>query len=134
MFKKFLSLRQKKSSEGAMSAAHFVDQSVHAARVLIEREARGPGDVENAMRRLEQRYGLSFNDLWRLRYRPPKRIFADIYARLQHAVEAHRNEQIRKLQHEVEIARVLLGDNDAAVRAGEAALGAVSRAAEDKTR
>ena len=40
-------------------------------RAMVAREARGPGDIENAMRRLESKYGLDFWTQWGLRYRPP---------------------------------------------------------------
>jgi hypothetical protein len=53
------------------------------AKWLILQESRGPGDTENAMRRVAARYGVDFRALWALRYRPPKRIFADMCARLR---------------------------------------------------
>jgi hypothetical protein len=46
------------------------------ARILVQREARGPGDMPNAMDRLEHRYGLPSGLLWKLRYRRPKDISA----------------------------------------------------------
>lgn len=43
-------------------------------RELLRRETRGPGDTENAMRRLEVRYGLDYWTQWGLRYRPPTEV------------------------------------------------------------
>lgn len=47
------------------------------ARRLVQAESRGPGDTENAMRRISSRWGVPFTFLWSLRYRPP----ADILMR-----------------------------------------------------
>lgn len=43
-------------------------------REMVSREARGPGDTEGAMRRLEARYGLDYWTQWGLRYRPPAEV------------------------------------------------------------
>ena len=67
------------------------------ANSLIQQEARGSGDTDNAMRRLSQRYGLGYSALWSLRYRPPKRIFADVYFALQNAYAAECERQLRLL-------------------------------------
>lgn len=42
------------------------------AAKLVMREARGPGDYANAMRRIEARYGIPYWTLWALRYKLPK--------------------------------------------------------------
>lgn len=55
------------------------------SRDLVQREARGSGDTENAMRRLEARYGVPWRTFWSLRYRPPKSICADVWLRLKGA-------------------------------------------------
>lgn len=44
--------------------------AVEWARFLNQREARGPGDLDNARARIEARYGLPAQVLWRLRYKP----------------------------------------------------------------
>jgi len=84
-------------------------------RPLSEREKRSPGDVENAICRSQYRYGIDFNDQWRLRYRPPKRVRADVYQRLQLVAEAQRDAQIRKLKHEGGIPEALVGCSSPAV-------------------
>lgn len=44
-------------------------RAIELHREIVAREARGPGDVENAMRRLEAKYGLDFWSQWVCRYR-----------------------------------------------------------------
>lgn len=39
-----------------MSASAFVDQSRAMARDIVNADVRGPGDLENAMRRVEARF------------------------------------------------------------------------------
>lgn len=62
-----------------MSQKSFEDEKVTTGtlemhRAMVAREARGPGDIENAMRRIESRYGLEFWTQWGWRYRPPTEI------------------------------------------------------------
>jgi hypothetical protein len=90
------------------------------AGALVQREARGPGDTDNAMRRISQRYGVDYGALWSLRYRPPKRIFADIYFQLRAAYEAECERQLRQLEHELTITREKAGSDRASVRAAQA--------------
>jgi hypothetical protein len=103
-----------------MSSAALVSDARSWANNLILREARGPGDTENAMRRLAARYGLDFGALWSLRYRPPKRIFADVYFSLKAAYEAECERQLRLLEHELAITKAKAGADHPAVRAVEA--------------
>ena len=70
------------------------------ANELIRRESRGPGDTENAMHRLETRYGIPWRTFWQLRYRPPSDVFVSVYLKLKTAYEAECARQERLLQHE----------------------------------
>jgi len=70
------------------------------ARTLVNREARGPGDTKNAMRRIEQRYGIDYSTLYSLRYRPPKEIFVSVYMRIRAAYMAECDRQQKLLKHE----------------------------------
>lgn len=90
------------------------------ANTMVRRESRGPGDVENAMHRLEARYGIPWRTFWALRYRPPKDILAGIYLRLQAAHEQERQRQIRLLRDEYEETRKTTGDHPNSVRAAKA--------------
>lgn len=86
--KKRLQFQQRGS---AMNAEFFVCDAKGLAEEMIERELRGPGDVDNAMRRLAQAYpGFSYADLWALRYRPPKEVGAQVWAGLALACADHR--------------------------------------------
>jgi len=82
-----------------------VAEASEIARFLTAREARGAGDTEGSMRRVETRYGVPFSILWALRYRRPKDIAASILIRLRAAHAAECERQLKALQHELEIAR-----------------------------
>lgn len=92
------------------------------AKWLVQRESRGPGDLDNAMRRLEARYDIPFSIFWALRYRPPKDIYVGAYRRLRDAYLAEHEKQQRLLRHETDITRAKSGISSAFARAG-AALG-----------
>lgn len=76
-------------------------------------EARGPGDMENAMRRLEARYGVPWRTFWQLRYRPPADVFVGVYLSLKAAYEAECERQERLLRHEREITKAKVQDFEA---------------------
>jgi hypothetical protein len=102
-----------------MSDVAYRDQAAGWARDLIARESRGPGDTENAMRRLEARYGIAFGALWALRYRAPRDIMASVYFRLRAAYDDARERQLRALQHDIIVAKATRPDRNC-VRAAEA--------------
>lgn len=108
--------------EKQMSDAVYVDKAADWAKELTRREARGPGDIENAWRRLEVRYGIPSSAFWSLRYRRPKSIATGLFARLYEAWNAERERQMRMLQHETAIAEKLAGPDSAAVAAVKAVL------------
>jgi hypothetical protein len=111
-------LREKKMDDAAL-----IEDARKWASQLVQRESRGSGDTENAMRRVSQRYGIDFGALWGLRYRPPRRIFADTYLRLRAAYEAECERQMRLLRHELEITKAKAGAHSPAVRAASALVG-----------
>jgi hypothetical protein len=90
-----------------------------ASRMVV-REASGPGDIDNAMRRIEARYGVPYSLLWALRYRPPKDILLSPYRLLCAAYEAEVERQMRCLKNEIEITKAKCGADRPAVRAAEA--------------
>lgn len=83
------------------------------ATELLRWETRGPGDTDNALRRIANRTGIEYGALWSLRYRSPKRIWADIYTALQAAHAAERQRQLRKLAHDIEITAAAAGHSHA---------------------
>lgn len=94
------------------------------ARRLVHAESRGPGDTKNAMRRLSARYGIPFNTLWSLRYRPPGDILMGVYRRLVAAYEAECERQMRRIKHEILLTEAKAGLDHPACLAARAALGA----------
>ena len=92
--------------EEQMSA---VEQAAAWARELTRREARGPGDMRNAWRRMEARYGVPVATFWALRYRLPKDIVVSTWLRLAGAYQAECERQVRKLSNEIEIAKTTAG-------------------------
>lgn len=97
-----------------------VDDAASWARWLTQRETRGPGDMPNAWRRLERRYGIPWRTFWKLRYRPPKQIATSLYFAMQDAWRAERDRQLRLLQHEIEITEAKTGPDHPAVVAAQA--------------
>lgn len=115
-----------------MSDAAYVDEAAAWARSLTQSEARGPGDLEPAWRRLEARYGVSWRDFWSLRYRKPAKVAASLYARLQAAHRAECERQMRKLQHELEITKKIAGPAHGAVVKAQAVVDAAHRPVADE--
>ncbi len=116
MCKKFL-------REGQMSSEAVVARAKAWAHDLVARESRGPGDTENAMRRLGARYGIPYRLLWGLRYRPPKDLLASAYLAIARAYEAERDRQMRQLQHELQITTAKAGPASRLIRAAAALAG-----------
>jgi hypothetical protein len=73
------------------------------ANELVRRESRGPGDMQNAMRRLANRYGMPWRTFWQLRYDPPRDVVVGVYLQLKAAYEAECQRQERLLVHERQI-------------------------------
>ena len=84
--------------------ASGVEDAREWANELIRRESRGPGDMENAMHRLEARYGIPWRTFWAMRYRAPKDVFVSVYVQLKTAYQAECLRQERLLAHERTIA------------------------------
>jgi len=90
------------------------------AKVLVHREMNGPGDLPNAMRRVERRHGIPYSMLYSLRYRPPKDMLISAYLRLREAYLAECERQEKLLRHEREIASTKTLAAAALVRAADA--------------
>lgn len=97
------------------------------ANKLVARESRGPGDMENAMRRLETRYGIPWRTFWSFKYRPPTDVFVRVYLQIRLAYIAECERQTRLLQHEISITKLKVGPHSKAVRAAEALVGTKAR-------
>lgn len=77
--------------------------SEYASR-LLEYEQRG-SDTESALYRLEQRYGLTPNQIMHLRSRRAKSCDVGLFARLRAAYLDLCQRQVTKLQHEIAITK-----------------------------
>lgn len=95
----------------AMSDAAYIADAAKLSRELTRMKARGPGDTENAMRRIEREYGIDFGFLWSLRYRVDrlKIISHSIYLRIQAAHAAERERQLRKAAHDYQLTKTQTG-------------------------
>lgn len=72
---------------------------------LLHMESRGPGDMESAMRRLANRYGLPWRVFWTVKYRQPRDLLCGVMAKLREAHAAECQRQMERLKHELEIVR-----------------------------
>ena len=125
MFKKFLKDHQ--MSHAALLDPHeIVDQAEHWSKELTRMRARGPGDVENAMRSIERDYGVDYWVLWRLRYRRDqvKDVWASAFNRLCAAYQIECARQQRKLSDDLKATRKIAGADHPAVVAAAAVVGA----------
>lgn len=85
-----------------------VERAADWADLLVRREHRGPGDTTEAARlRTARKHRLPERLLWALRYRRPKRIWADLYLSLEAAVAAEVKSQEARLAHELTLTRAL---------------------------
>lgn len=94
---------------------------------LLRWETRGPGDTDNAMRRISTRHGIEYNSLWSLRYRAPKRIWADVLTALREAHAKECERQRRKLDNAATAAEPILGSDRPSVRTARALAGRSER-------
>jgi hypothetical protein len=70
-------------------------------RRMVERETAGNGDVENAIRRLARKHGLSFWQIMHLRAGRAKSITIDAFTTIRTAYLDYCEQQISDLQREV---------------------------------
>lgn len=90
-----------------VEASYFV-------REMIHREAKGPGDYERAMERLEARYGIGFWTLDHLRKNKAKTCEVSLYARIKLAFIDHCGRQARRLLTEAAVAQAVNPNDDVA--------------------
>jgi aromatic ring-opening dioxygenase catalytic subunit (LigB family) len=101
----------------------YIDRAVNWSKDLTRMKSRGPGDIENAMRRIEQEYGIDYGFLWSLRYRRQqiRSISISVYQKISAAYQAECSRQMRKLKHEIAITEAITGIGNAVVDAAKAA-------------
>lgn len=108
-----------------MSDAAYLDQAAVWSKDLTRMRARGPGDLENAMRAIERDYGLDYWFLYQLRYKRDRLKFlsVSVYERLKAAYQAECERQVRKLQDEIATTEKIAGADHRAVRAARTLVG-----------
>jgi hypothetical protein len=97
--------------------------SDYASR-LLDLEQRGSSDTEGALYRIEQRYGLSPNQIMHLRSRRAKSCDVSLFARIQGAYLDLCKRQVSKLQHEIAMTEATTDDALEDLAAEAAALAA----------
>ena len=80
-----------------------VDLAVDYARKAVQSEARGPGDLEDAMRRLEATTGIGYWTWWGLWNKRRKLVDHDLFNRVRGAYLALCQRQLAKAQHALTI-------------------------------
>lgn len=88
-----------------------VDAATEYVRTMVQRESKGPGDLENAMSRIEAKYGLPFWTLWHLRRGKAKTVEASMLARIRAAYLDMCQRQASNLLHEIKV-EAAASDND----------------------
>ncbi|QRY69197.1 hypothetical protein JVX98_13330 [Ensifer sp. PDNC004] len=79
---------------------------------MVARETAGNGDVENAVRRLARKHGLSFWQIMHLRAGRAKSITVDAFTTIRRAYLEYCEAEIRALQHEIQRDRDRYESND----------------------
>ena len=95
-------------SNPAMSSA---DLAIDYARKVLSREARGPGDLEEAMHRLEAKTGVGYWTWWGLWNKRRKSVDMDLFSRVRGAYLALCEKQVRALQHDLAVEKAMSGDD-----------------------
>lgn len=99
-----------KKSDNEVHGMSSVDASQFVRR-MVQRESRGPGDIEGAMQRLEARYGIGFWQLAHLRSGRAKTVDVSLYARIRGAYLDYCQRLVSNLQHEIEVQGALCTDD-----------------------
>ena len=94
-----------------MSDTAYLDQAATWSKDLTRMKARGPGDTENAMRKIEREYGIDYGFLWSLRYRRDRlrTISISVYEGIRAAYRAECAAQMRKLENDLKRTEKIAG-------------------------
>lgn len=105
-----------------MSSVEYIVEAERWSRGLTRMKSRGPGDTENAMRKIAREYKVDYGLLWKLRYRRDaiKDIGVTAYMKLQAAYQAECQRQMRKLQDDIRATEEITGPNHAWVAEAKA--------------
>lgn len=105
-------------------------------RRMVENETRGWGDQDNALTRLEAKYGLPFWTLQNLRTGRAKTVESTLFNRIKAAFVDHCGRQAARLLHEADMAKEVTPEDDdlAAIQDEIYALAARLAAAKSKAK
>lgn len=104
-------------NSGFETPAMPVATASHYVKTMVEREARGEGDLAGAIERIARRHGLTKWQVERLRKGRSKTIEAGLFSRIRAAYLAEVERQISKLEHELALERAIGGEDAALARA-----------------
>lgn len=88
------------------------DLTISYARKALQAEARGPGDLDEAMHRLEARSGVGYWTWWGLWHRRRKSVDMDLFQRVRGAYLAVCERQLAKVQHTLTVEAAKGGSDD----------------------
>lgn len=111
-----------------------VEAATDYVRTMVQRESQGPGDLDNAMRRLESKYGLPFWTLWHLRKGKAKTVEASLLARIRGAYLDMCQRQASNLLHEIKMEAAAGDDLDSDIATELEALVAKIKAQREATK
>lgn len=124
MGEKFFQILQRAKEDKQVSTAFLdnmspVDRAAAWSHELVMREARGPGDLDNAMKRVGRRIGVGYQAIRSLRYRRPKDVPASVFFKIGRAYHELLEHQFRKTAHELDATKAFSGASHASVAATE---------------
>ncbi len=97
--------RETVHQEHEMSSVDMAGEASGFVRRMVENETRGWGDTDNALSRLEAKYGLPFWSLQNLRTGRAKTVEASLFNRIKAAFVDHCGRQAARLLHEADMAK-----------------------------
>lgn len=103
--------RETRNEVREMSTAEMASGYV---RRMVENETRGWGDQDNALTRLEAKYGLPYWSLQNLRMGRAKTVEASLFNRIKAAFVDHCGRHAARLLHEAQMAKAVNPDVDVA--------------------
>jgi flagellar biosynthesis chaperone FliJ len=80
-----------------------IEAASNYAATLLDLEVHRSGNIETALSRIEQRYGISPNQIMHLRNRRAKSCDVSLFARLRLAYVDLCERQVTKLQHQIAV-------------------------------
>lgn len=111
-----------KSGNSESKQMSAVENATHYVRQMAMLEARGWGDQYNALRRIAHRSKLRLNALVHLHKGKAKKLDTDLFFNIRQAYLDLCEQQIAKLQQQIEKERALGTDDDLEGLGNEAAL------------